>query len=254
MAPPGKRFEDVNLATRTHRLLLITALSLLAMSQTVAGPLPSADALEAIAPRANRAAITLALSAVYCAQAHGQGTTATRLTLIDYSLSSLTPRLWVFDLTKQRLLFEEHVAHGQGSGDNFANAFSNNEGSHQTSLGLFLTRGTYHGANGYSLRLDGLDPGLNDRAMDRAIVIHGAPYVDPISAKARGRLGRSWGCPALRTSVAADVIDTIKNGNFVFSYYPDKALVASAQLARCANAQRLAQNAGGPAREARAAP
>lgn len=190
-----------------------------------------------------------------CAQVHGQGVDATRLTLIDYSLSSLQPRLWVFDLTTQKLLFEEHVAHGQGSGENYAKAFSNQDGSHQTSLGLFLTAGTYQGANGYSLRLQGLDPGINDRAMDRAIVIHGAPYVDPVAAKARGRLGRSWGCPALRTAVAANVIDSIKNGNFVFSYYPDKTLLARAQLAQCQGSTRqLASVHGAASGGARSAP
>lgn len=224
-----------------------------ASAQLAAVQLPTDRELARLVPHANPEAIKLALSAVQCAQAHGQGSAATRLTLIDYSLSSLTPRLWVFDLATERLLFEEHVAHGQGSGENYANAFSNNDGSHQTSLGLFLTQGTYQGANGYSLRLQGLDPGLNDRALDRAIVIHGAPYVDPVAAKARGRLGRSWGCPALRTAVAATVIDSIKGGNFVFSYYPDKTLLARAQLAQCQGTTKIAST-GASRHNAHAAP
>ncbi len=228
--------------------------ALLASTPAMAGVLPSNATLARLAPKANADAIELALNAIQCAQAHGQGSNATRLTLIDYSLSSLTPRLWVFDLASQKLLFEEHVAHGQGSGENYANAFSNNEGSHQTSLGLFLTAGTYQGANGYSLRLKGLDPGINDRAMDRAIVMHGAPYVDPIAAKARGRLSRSWGCPALRTAVAAEVIDTIKGGNFIFSYYPDKTLLARTQLAKCQGTSTLLASTGASRGSARAAP
>lgn len=234
--------------------LIASAPVLAASAPVFAGALPSNATLAELAPKANAEAIALALSAVQCAQAHGQGNDATRLTLIDYSLSSLTPRLWVFDLATQKLLFEEHVAHGQGSGENYANAFSNNEGSHQTSLGLFLTAGTYQGANGYSLRLQGLDKGLNDRAMDRAIVIHGAPYVDPIAAKARGRLGRSWGCPALRTAVAAEVIDTIKGGNFVFSYYPDKTLLARTQLEKCQGTGAVLASNGASRGSARAAP
>ena len=119
------------------------------------------------------------------------------------------------------MLFEELVAHGRGSGENFATRFSNDDGSHQTSLGLFRTADTYVGTNGYSLRLDGLEAGVNDRARDRAIVMHGAPYVSEAQLRAVGRLGRSHGCPALRPAIARTVIDTIKQGSLVFAYYPD---------------------------------
>jgi hypothetical protein len=207
----------------------------------------NAQSLALLAPAADPVAIETALSAIRCAQAHGQGTNATRLTLIDYSKPSLEPRLWVFDLAQGKLLFEEVVAHGRNSGTNMTTSFSNVEGSLQTSLGLFLTGETYMGGNGYSLRLDGLDKGLNDRAMQRAIVIHGAPYVDPVAARKQGRLGRSFGCPAVRTAVATPLIDAIKGGNFVFSYYPSDAL-ASRQLADCPAA------AGGATTVATAAP
>jgi hypothetical protein len=107
--------------------------------------------------------------------------------------------------------------------------------SHQTSLGLFVTDDTYVGKNGYSLRLDGLEPGFNASARERAIVVHGAPYVDPNFAKSQGRLGRSWGCPALREAVARQVIDTIRGGGVIFSYYPDPAwLKTSRYLNDCA--------------------
>lgn len=204
--------------------LLVALAAAMFAPLTRAQSVVDASALAALAPAASRDAVELAWSAVQCAQAHGQGTQATRLTLIDYSKPSLEPRLWVFDLAQGKLLFEEVVAHGRNSGANLATSFSNVDGSLQTSLGLFLTGQTYVGHNGYSLRLDGLDKGLNDRAMARAIVVHGAPYVDAATGRKQGRLGRSFGCPAVRTAVAQSLIDAIKGGNFVFSYFPGDAL------------------------------
>ena len=200
--------------------------------------------LAAAAPNATREAIALAVSAMQCAQTHGQGEDATRLTVIDYSKPSVEPRLWVFDLATDTLLFEEHVAHGRNSGGNMTTAWSNDDGSYQTSLGLFLTNETYEGSNGYSLRLDGLDPGFNDRARDRAIVIHGAWYVDPAQGAKQGRLGRSLGCPALRNAVAKPLIDAIKGGNFVFSYHDDANLVTAAKSLEC-DRTRLAGGGAG---------
>ena len=118
--------------------------------------------------------------------------------------------MWVFDLNNGRLLFKELVAHGRNTGENMATRFSDAMNSHQTSLGLFVTSDAYVGTNGYSLRLDGLEPGFTARARERAIVMHGAPYVDAKLAATQGRIGRSWGCPALREAVARDVIDTIR--------------------------------------------
>ena len=168
--------------------------------------------------------LRLALGAAACARRAGNINLDNDrlLTVIDYSKASTETRLWVLDLERERVLFEELVAHGQGSGGNFATRFSNAEGSHQTSLGLFRTGDTYVGANGYSLRLDGLEAGVNDRARQRAIVMHGAPYVNDASVRALGRLGRSHGCPALRPAIARTVIDTIKQGSLVFAYYPDE--------------------------------
>jgi hypothetical protein len=182
----------------------------------------AARAFAEAAPSLDSSILGLALNAVACARDTGAVTNDRYLTVIDYSKASTEPRLWVLDLERERVLFEELVAHGQGSGDNFAKRFSNLEGSHQTSLGLFRTADTYVGTNGYSLRLDGLEPGINDRARERAIVVHGAPYVSDASLRALGRLGRSHGCPALRPAVARTVIDTIKNGSLVFAYYPDR--------------------------------
>jgi len=178
-----------------------------------------------------RRVLAAALDAVACARTRGLGGRDDVLTLIDYSLPSTEPRLWVLDLAHGRVLFHELVAHGAGSGDNYATRFSNTDESRQSSLGLFLTGGTYEGGNGYSLRLNGLDPGVNDRAEQRKIVIHGAWYVSADHAQRYGRLGRSWGCPALPEASARGVIDAIKDGTFVFAYAGGGA---SSQVSRTA--------------------
>jgi len=174
--------------------------------------------------------LRLALGAIQCATASGDITAPPTLTLIDYSRPSVEPRLWVFDLNSGTLLFKELVAHGRNTGENVATRFSDAMNSRQTSLGLFVTSDTYVGSNGYSLRLDGLEPSFNGRARDRAIVMHGAPYVDMKIAATQGRLGRSWGCPALREAVARQVIDTIRGGGVIFSYYPDADWLKSSRF------------------------
>lgn len=174
-----------------------------------------------------------ALDVVHCAQRSGVGKSAETVTIIDYGRASLQPRLWIVDLATGAIEAEEYVAHGRNSGDNRATHFSNEPNSRASSLGLFMTAETYVGSNGYSLRLDGLVPGVNDAARARAIVIHGAPYVDPALGAKQGRLGRSWGCPALRSAVAHGLIDMIKGGNFVFAYHPGDNWVASSQFGKC---------------------
>jgi L,D-transpeptidase catalytic domain len=179
----------------------------------------------------------LALGAASCAARSGAVTDPATLTVIDYSLPSTAKRLWVYDLRAHELLYEELVAHGQGSGENVPTIFSNEEDTHRSSLGLFVTDDTYIGKNGYSLRLDGLESGFNDRARDRAIVIHGAPYVSESFVRSQGRLGRSWGCPALREGIVREVIDRVKGGGLLFVYYPDQTwLNASKYLGSCAAA------------------
>lgn len=203
-------------------LILGWVLAITPTASTMPYPATATSVAE-LAPEANPEAVAIALGAMRCAQASGVGAGAHRLALIDYSRPSTEPRLWVFDLATNRLLYQEIVAHGRGSGENLAKVFSNASGSHASSLGLFLTRDTYLGRNGYSLRMEGLEPGINDAAMQRAIVMHGANYVDTDSAARQGRLGRSWGCPAVREAVARGVIDVLKDGQFVFAYYPDAA-------------------------------
>jgi L,D-transpeptidase catalytic domain len=205
-------------------------------SATAGSSVPPSGA-EPLAPRAiqrpiglSRQVLDLAMTAATCAQSRGVVGAAKTLTIIDYSLPSTEPRLWVLDLTNGRTLYEEIVAHGRGSGGNVATAFSNAADSHQTSLGLFVTEDTYVGQNGYSMRLNGLEPGVNDQARARAIVMHGAPYVDPALAAIQGRIGRSWGCPALRPAIARELIDRIKGGSLLFAYYPDQQWLSGSQF------------------------
>jgi hypothetical protein len=175
------------------------------------------------------AVFELALGAAACAVKSGAIIDPSTLAVIDYSRPSTARRLWVFDLHTQALLYEELVAHGKNSGDNMATRFSNEPDSHQSSIGLYLTEDSYVGKNGYSLRLRGLDEGFNDRAYERAIVMHGAPYVNDDIARTMGRLGRSWGCPALREGVARAVIDRVKGTGLLFAYYPDSAWLTSSK-------------------------
>ena len=202
---------------------------------------PLADALAKAAPSADPHVLQLAVDAVECATANGMDPSQ-RLAVIDYSRASTEPRLWVFDLETRTLLYRELVAHGRNTGDKFARKFSNDPGSLQSSIGLFRTRETYVGRNGYSLRMDGLESGFNDNALERAIVMHGAPYVNPQMAQKQGRVGRSWGCPAVRQGVARQLIDTLKGGQFIFSYYPDQRWLGSSSYLHCgAGKQQVAR-------------
>lgn len=151
-------------------------------------------------------------------------TTSPIMTVIDYSLASRERRLWVLDLEQGTVLARELVAHGKGTGGDIARRFSDAEGSYQSSLGTFLTGATYRGKHGLSLRLKGLDRGLNAHAEARGIVVHGAEYVNQAIVSQLGRLGRSQGCPALNPAVAPRIIRLIKGGTVVFSYFPTPAL------------------------------
>lgn len=144
------------------------------------------------------------------------------VTIIDYTKPSSEKRFYVIDLENKKLLFESYVAHGKNSGENFVTSFSNESNSLQSSLGFFLTAETYIGENGYSMKLDGLEKGINDNARSREIVIHGAEYVSPEYIKKYGRLGRSWGCPALPSETSKVIIDKISNGSCIFIYGDDE--------------------------------
>lgn len=170
---------------------------------------------------------TLAIALRAYARARERGDiTRPVLSIIDYALPSTEKRLWVLDLERGRVLFHELVAHGQKSGENEAHAFSNDTGSHQSSLGVFRTGAVYEGGHGVSLRLDGLEPGINDRAAERAIVLHGAEYVSEQFAARFGRIGRSFGCPAVRPAITDSLIQVIRDGTLLFASYPDSAYSA----------------------------
>ena len=212
--------------------LLLPGLLLIAMFVPSAYADSLAAALIKAAPQADAKVINLAVRASQCSIAQGAAPVQ-RLAVIDYSLPSTQQRLWVFDLKKRKLLFHELVAHGRNSGENMAVNFSNQNESFATSLGLYRTQQSYVGQNGYSLRMEGLEPGFNDNAFDRAIVIHGAPYVSPVLARANGRIGRSLGCPAVRPAIAHKLIDSMKGGQLLFSYYPDQRWLKSSSYINC---------------------
>lgn len=222
--------------TYTFRRLMLALGACVAFSSHVLGASPATvslvDKLARTAPKLDRKVLTKAVSAMECATNHGMSR-AQRLAVIDFSLPSSVPRLWIFDLERRKLVLEELVAHGQNSGEDQATSFSNIIGSNQSSLGLFRTSESYIGRHGYSLRMDGLEPGVNDNARDRAIVIHAADYVDPSWIDRQGRIGRSQGCPAVRPQVAQKVVDSLKDGQFMFSYYPDPDWLASSAYLKC---------------------
>jgi hypothetical protein len=193
---------------------------------------PLYNSLAHAAPELNPQVLKSALSAVQCAVSSG-ARQARHLAVIDYSQPSTARRLWIFDLSKRTLVLRDLVAHGQKSGENFATQFSNRMGSYQSSLGLFRTQESYEGSHGYSLRMDGLEPGFNDLARDRDIVIHAADYVSPLWSRRQGRIGRSLGCPAVRPQVARQVIDRLKDGQFMFSWYPDQRWLKSSPYLNC---------------------
>ena len=210
--------------TSVRALALLGVLALLAPASAVAKPATDtatlAERLSDLPGGPRRHVLDAALTAYADASRRGLVNRAGLITVIDYTRPSVEPRLWVLDLDEPRVLFRELVAHGRESGGNFTERFSNLPGSLMTSIGVFVTDATYFGRNGYSLRLHGLEPGINDNAYDRAIVMHGAAYVSRELVKRLGRLGRSFGCPALPEAVARTIIDTIKGGTVLYAYGP----------------------------------
>lgn len=141
------------------------------------------------------------------------------ITIIDFNLPSSKKRLWTIDVNSGEILIHSLVAHGKNSGDNKAQKFSNTPHSLQSSLGFYLTENTYFGKHGYSLRLKGMEKGINDKAFERAIVVHSADYVSEDFIKANGRLGRSFGCPALPKNINEKFINTTKEGSLLFIFH-----------------------------------
>lgn len=151
------------------------------------------------------------------------------ISIADFTMPSTRNRLWVIDLAAKKVLYNTYVAHGQGSGMDVATRFSNLDGTHASSLGFYVTAGTYNGNHGNSLRLDGLDKGFNDAALARGIVVHAAEYVSEGNVAGQGRLGRSWGCPAVNPKLAQPIINTIKGGTCLFIYHSTQAYLAASK-------------------------
>lgn len=152
------------------------------------------------------------------------------LTLVDFSLSSNTKRLWVIDLATNTILYNSLVAHGRNTGEEFANSFSNADHSFKSSLGFYVTGEIYNGKHGMSLKLDGLEKGINDNARERGVVMHPANYVSNSFIKNNKRLGRSQGCPAIPEELSKGIINTIKNKSCLFIYHPSGSLKSISSL------------------------
>lgn len=165
-------------------------------------------------------AINIALNGFIDFKSQNQLKNDSILTIIDFSASSIKKRFFILDLKNQKILKQTLVSHGRNSGLDVADSFSNKKHSKKSSLGFYLTGETYEGKHGFSLRLDGMSKGLNDNARKRAIVIHGASYVNPKFIKENGRIGRSFGCPALSYDESEEIIDLIKEGSCLFIYHP----------------------------------
>ena len=152
------------------------------------------------------------------------------LSIIDFTKPSSQKRLFVLDVNSFKILFNTYVAHGRNTGEAYANKFSNKPDSYQSSLGFYLTEGTYNGKNGFSMQLEGMEYGINNRAEERAIVVHGAAYVSEGFIKSRGYIGRSHGCPALPEKLNKPIIEKIKNGSCLFIYSNDKNYLQQSKI------------------------
>ena len=157
------------------------------------------------------------------------------LSIVDYSKPSSEKRLYIIDLQKVQVLYKTYVSHGAKSGKEFAHQFSNSIASNKSSLGFYETLDTYIGGNGYSLKLQGIESGFNDNANKRAIVLHGAPYVDERLVKTQGYIGRSWGCPAVPPALHRAIIDKIKNGTCLFIYSPNTQYLSHSKVLNLKN-------------------
>ena len=190
--------------------------------------------------RINPQVLRMALIGYYSLKEQGKVSRDGILTVIDFNRPSVDERLFVIDINRGRLLYSGLVAHGRGSGDNYAQSFSNAPGSHQSSLGFYTTGNTYDGKHGYSLRLLGLERGINDNAESRSIVIHGADYVSYDFIRKHGRLGRSEGCPALSFESFQQVINMIKGGSCLFIYHGGRDYVSNSTFIKSVILRRQA--------------
>jgi hypothetical protein len=149
------------------------------------------------------------------------------ISIIDFTKPSTDQRFYTIDLDRKSVLYNSLVSHGKNTGENVAKSFSNVVHSNQSSLGFYITGETYVGSKGYSLKLDGIESGINDKMRERAVVMHEADYVSEYWIRKYGRLGRSQGCPALPKAISREVINTIKNKTLVFAYFNDDRYLAN---------------------------
>jgi hypothetical protein len=154
------------------------------------------------------------------------------MTIADFSQPSTKKRLYVIDMDAKKILYHTYVAHGRNSGKEQAKFYSNKPSSYKSSPGFYVTENSYYGSNGYSLRLEGLERGINDNADRRAIVLHGADYVNENFIRQQGYIGRSQGCPAVPSQMAEPIINTIKNGTCLFIYTPVPSYAKNSKLIR----------------------
>lgn len=152
------------------------------------------------------------------------------LTIIDFSKSSKHERMWIIDMNKLKVLHSNLVAHGRNSGEEFATSFSNAPSSYQSSLGFYLTGDTYIGGHGLSLLLDGVEPGINDNARSREVVMHGADYVSEDFINRIGRLGRSFGCPSIPMKGHEEIVKLLSHRSCLYIYYPDNKYQSSSAM------------------------
>ena len=226
---------------RSMRIIIICLLFLLipAVNNAVVGEFEAGKAIYNDVYSAVKLADTglgrnifdLAIKGLKKLDSNGKLQNPTIVTIADYSQSSNKKRFYVIDLKNRKLLFNTYVAHGRNTGDEYAKSFSNTEGSLKSSLGFYITEHPIIGSHtGFALLINGVEKGFNDNAVKRAIIIHGADYASENYIKRTGRLGRSWGCPALPTVLNKVIIDCIKGGTCLFVYNPDKKYICSSSL------------------------
>ncbi len=202
---------------------------------TVSAPAPVSktvlyDSLRLDTLALSREAYLYAMQGYKSLQDAGEIHNARYLTIADFSLPSSKKRLFIIDMETNKLVFNTYVSHGRNSGADMATRFSNRPESFQSSLGFYVTGNTYRGHNGYSLRLEGMEQGINDNALERAIVIHGSAYVNERMVNAKGYIGRSLGCPAVPAALAKAIINTIRDGSCLFIYGHDNKYLALSKI------------------------
>lgn len=236
--PFPRFFQEQDVLNSNHNVMGAAASIIIPSDETPLSLIAPIDELKEMlyreAPTLNEAVVNKILLSLKCA--NGKNIEHNNvLTVIDYSLPSSEKRLWVFDLTKKHLLFHTYVSHGIKSGTLLTNYFSNKNNSKASSIGVYTTEKTYHGRDGLSLILDGLESGFNDNASNRSVVMHGGWYVEETFIKKYGRAGRSWGCPAVPLNLTEPIINTIKNKGLFVVYYPSDRWFEKSKFLNCQN-------------------